>query len=357
MQPDRIFPDEYVPREQAASTHKKWEQANPNGDAPKWRAFRDKALAYKEGDAPVAAPDMATPHGDALVAAGKLHMSVIDLGADYATTPPPPPSGTGVLRDSFTDFYTYWGATASDNNGYIFQNRWKTNNLQTRFATQTPWTSTGGAAIFEVNDAAGRPGFRFVCNAEMDNDYPGVGSNKKVEIYESEVAGDNPYGTAMARGLGFTDEIAFYVYFPSSGNPSGFPGPNQNVFDRRNVFWQHSMDPSYLNFFGISRLGNTNRFFLSIMRNGSQGTELLGTTLGWEVQMNTFYHFRYIVKWANNNTGTFKWWVQRPSDPSEVQYADYTGVTYGASPNTEFGFYSAKVLSNEVIISDIRVTH
>jgi hypothetical protein len=75
-----IFPSEYVPNEQASAAHKKWEQANPNGDAPKWRAYRDAVLRYKKGDS-VFIPNMATPHGKALVAAGKLHMSVTDIGA------------------------------------------------------------------------------------------------------------------------------------------------------------------------------------------------------------------------------------------------------------------------------------
>ncbi len=352
-----LFKDEYVPNEEASSGHKNWVKAN-KGEAAKWATFRDAAIAYEADDPAVAVPAMATKHGKALVAAGKEHMSVTDLGsADYPTSPPippPPGGGGGVLHDTFTDFYTYWSATSSTPNGQIFQNRWKTNNLQTLAATQTPWTSTGGAAIYEVTDAGGRPGFRFVCNSEMEMD-PGS-SSKKVEIYESQVAGDSAYGDPMIRGLGATDEIAFYVRFPSSGNPNGFPGPNEGVFDRRNVFWQHSMDPSYLNYFGISRLGFTNRFYCSIMRHGGNSTELAQATLGWEVQTNTDYHFRYVVKWMNNSTGTFQWWVQRPTDPTEVLCLNYTGVTWGAAPNTEFGFYSAKALNNEVIISDIRAT-
>lgn len=90
-----VFGDEYVPNEEASTAHRKWEQANPNGDAPKWRAFRDKVLAYRKGDT-LALPNMATPHGKALVAAGKLHMSVTDIGA-APPPPPPPPGGTNEL--------------------------------------------------------------------------------------------------------------------------------------------------------------------------------------------------------------------------------------------------------------------
>lgn len=85
-----IFPSEYVPNEQASTNHKKWEQANPSGDAPKWRAFRDAVVAYETGDT-VPIPNMATPHGKALVAAGKLHMSVTDLGSVWTPPDPEPP--------------------------------------------------------------------------------------------------------------------------------------------------------------------------------------------------------------------------------------------------------------------------
>ncbi len=358
-----IFEDEFVPNEEASSGHKKWAVANKN-EAIKWAAFRKAAIAYKKGDPKVVVPSMATSHGKALIAAGKEHMSVTDLGsADYpgggggGGTPPPPQ--TGVLRGNFTDFYTQWGYSSSDHNGQIFQNRYKTSNLQTLFSATTPWTGIGGPAITEVTDTQGDPGFRFVCNTEQDMAYPGTSSNKKTEIYESNGATGttNPYGTSMIRGLGATDEISFRIRFPSSGNPSGFPGPNEGVYDRRNVFWQHSMDPSYLNYFGISRLGFTNRFFLSIMRNGAGNTELLGVTItAWDVAMDTDYEFRYIIFWKSDATGTFQWWVKRPTDSAEVQYANYTGQTWAAIPNTEFGFYSQKALSNECTISNIRVT-
>ncbi len=250
---------------------------------------------------------------------------------------------SGSLYDTFTDFYYTYGYSSSFPNGQIFHNRWHTTNLQTLGATTTPWTSTGGAAIFEVTEA-GNPGFRFISNAEM----VAASGGKKTEIIDGK---NNPNGGPIVRGLGFTDEVSFYVKFPSSGNPSGLPGPSQGVYDRRNVFWQHSMDPSYLNYFGVSRLGGTNRFFASIMRNGSAGTELLGVTLAWDLSLDVNYLFRYIINWQSNSTGTFQWWVDG------VQYANYTGQTYATTPNTEIGFYSAAALNNEVILSDIRVTH
>lgn len=95
MEPERIFPDEFVPSVEGASYYPKWVAANKNGDAPKWTAFRDAAKAYRKGDS-LQVPAMATKYGRALVAAGKLHMSVTDIGsADWPS--PPPPVGTGRL--------------------------------------------------------------------------------------------------------------------------------------------------------------------------------------------------------------------------------------------------------------------
>ncbi len=266
--------------------------------------------------------------------------------------PPDPPPASGTPRAHFTDFFTQWGYSSSDKNGQIFQGRWNQPNLQTLSTTQTPWSSIGGPAISEVIDHLGRPGFRFICNNQTQD---GSG-NKKVEIFEANGGSNpNPNGKAMIRGRGYTDEISFTVRFPSSGNPNGFPGPNEGVYDRRNVFWQHSMDPSELNYFGISRLGFSNRFFLSIGRHIGQNSEAFAVTLPWEVELDHDYNFRYVVNWRSDATGTFQWWVKRDTDSAEVQYANYSGQTWWAVPNTEFGFYSAPSLSNEVVISDIRV--
>lgn len=95
----RIFPGEYVPNAQRVPYHEKWEQANKNGDAPKWRAFRDALLA---GETPEP-PSMATHYGRALVSAGKQHMSISHLlGTVIPPLPippvPPPPSESLPLQ-------------------------------------------------------------------------------------------------------------------------------------------------------------------------------------------------------------------------------------------------------------------
>jgi hypothetical protein len=86
----KIFPDDFVPNIEGHTYHPKWVKANPV-EATKWKGFRDAAIAYKKGDVLVP-PSMATKYGKALVAAGKSHMSVVDLGAVW--TPPNSPGGT-----------------------------------------------------------------------------------------------------------------------------------------------------------------------------------------------------------------------------------------------------------------------
>jgi hypothetical protein len=255
---------------------------------------------------------------------------------------------TGTLRGHFTDFYCQWGYSSSDHNGQIFQNRWNLGSgwgLQTLSDPQTPWPSIGGPAITEVNDSAGRPGFRFRCNPEMVASSGG----KKVEIYE---AGGNPYGASMVRGAPYTDEISFYVLFPASGNQNGWP-----MYSDFNVFWQH--DTGTISGFGIDTdpAHNPPRFYCGLLRANNANPPGGRLQPSWFVQTDITYHFRFVVKWATDNTGTWQWWIQRPSDPTEIQYMNYSGITQSSNrPNTEFGFYSGATLNNEVIISDVRVT-
>lgn len=105
MDPTRIFPDDYVPNAEGATAHKQWVKSNPV-EAAKWATFRDKAIVYETGDA-LTPPSMATKYGKALVAAGKLHVSVTDIGSAEPTPlppdpPPPPPTGTLIYSHTYT---------------------------------------------------------------------------------------------------------------------------------------------------------------------------------------------------------------------------------------------------------------
>lgn len=257
-----------------------------------------------------------------------------------------PAPSAGTLRGHFTDFFTQWGYSASDHNGQIFQNRWNLGvnfGLQTLSDPQTPWSSIGGPAITEVTNS-GYAGFRFQARPEMLASSGG----KKVEIYES---GGNPYGAAMVRGAPYTDEISFRVLFPASGNPSGFP-PSSDW----NVFWQH--DTGTISGFGIDGDPSHDpfRFYCGLLRANNTNPPGGRVQPSWHVQYDVSYLFHFIVKWSTGSDGTWKWWIKRPSDSAEIQYMNYTGVTQSSNrPNTEFGYYGAASLNNEVIITDIRV--
>ncbi len=151
-----LFGDEFVPNEEASTNHKKWEQANPRGDAPKWREFRDKVLAYKKGDS-VPIPSMATPHGKALIAAGKQHMSVTDIGS---APPPAPPSGP--IANRFVNFNT------------------GVNDLAHGLSPTTPWKTLGYACAntssgHVIGMAPGTYTENVVCNVQPGVSIVGAG--------------------------------------------------------------------------------------------------------------------------------------------------------------------------------------
>lgn len=92
MDDAKIFPNEFVPNIQGAQYHPRWVKANPAENA-KWEKFRDDIISGKNATP----PSMATKYGKALVSAGKLHMSVTDLGTVY----PPPVTGNPPLPASW----------------------------------------------------------------------------------------------------------------------------------------------------------------------------------------------------------------------------------------------------------------
>ena len=89
---DKVFRDEFLPNIQSANktSYGQWKQSNPK-EAAAWEKYRDAVVAYKAGNPKIPVPNLATKYGKALVAAGKLHVSVTDIGADYTPAPPPPP--------------------------------------------------------------------------------------------------------------------------------------------------------------------------------------------------------------------------------------------------------------------------
>lgn len=98
---------EFVADAQAVPYYDKWQQANKNGDAPKWRAFRDALLAADSA----AIPDMSTRYGQMLVDAGRQHMSISHL-VGVVTAPFPPPDPPPVPPPPSGDLLTWKSPSA-----------------------------------------------------------------------------------------------------------------------------------------------------------------------------------------------------------------------------------------------------
>jgi hypothetical protein len=86
-----IFPEQYLPNIKPATiTYANWRKRYP-GEATKWDAYLDRVLAHEQGYSPPPPPALGSRFGKALVAAGELHVSVIDLGAEWPDPTPEPP--------------------------------------------------------------------------------------------------------------------------------------------------------------------------------------------------------------------------------------------------------------------------
>lgn len=257
---------------------------------------------------------------------------------------PPPPPGEGVLWSKFTDFYNrIWGYNDHPN-GQIFVNRWRPpmQGYQTLAAPQDPWASVGGPSITEVSTAKG-PGFRLRCTPEMLSS-AGV---KRVELADVN-SGGSPHGpTKMFRGNGFTDELRFWLRYPSSGNPNGIPG-NTN---RWNLFFQaFDLSQNAINLgAGINMDNGARRIFFGAMtRQGSVAAA--SVDLPFQMQFDVDYRVRMQMRWSTSS-GFMKVWVD------DVLYLDFTGATLFSLSGALLGcltYYGPSQLNNEVVFSDIR---
>lgn len=258
-----------------------------------------------------------------------------------ATEVPPTPPPSGTAYDQFSDFDGYPTSRfflnrLKPNSNDIFQNY-----AGTVPAGQTNWPSTGGVAIDEISTSHGA-GFRFRCNPEMID--PGQGASVK----RTEISGALIDHMVFSGGLGSTDHWTFSCMFPSSGNPSGFPG-----YARNNIIWQYHDN-------GVGRLpfilsldmsaGPTNpKFAAVLLRYG--GGEDVAFYSPFYVQMNTWYTHTLETTWSSSGTGHFNWYLDG------VQRANYSGRTMlaGDSPYLQFGFYTVQTFNaaNEVHFAEL----
>lgn len=334
----RIFPDLFVPNAEGSSYHPKWEKANPNGDAPKWRAFRDAVRAYEKGDG-ITVPSMATKYGKALVAAGKLHMSVIDLGAEWETPPPPPPPGGGTLPgytalDDFNDWSAWIDSASAQWGPRIFFRRWRQptpiagSGVQYRDEDQAGaqlWSD--GSGIFLVSTPYGQ-GFRFVQNASVSR---GSGSGVKIVDVNSILP--------TATYLGTTIDFITNVMYPSSGNPNGFPPFSGDPFtgDWLNVLEWSDGGTGVFRRIGQDPFAPGGRRFYAVRFDPSNPSSVnAGKVHGPLIVMDQWYKHRWKVKFTKDSSGSIEWWVD------DVQYMSFFGQTVRSDEGAqflEFGWY------------------
>lgn len=289
-----IFPTEYVPREQASAAHKKWEQANPNGDAPKWRTFRDKVLAYEAGDV-VSIPDMATPHGDALVAAGKLHMSVVDLGAVWDPPPPPDPPPSGPFIDTFQELDA------------VFLPTW-TSSSQIQEGVTNPAGLGGG--VYNVSNS-GNTGIRFVSTSQMPAPWS---SSLKVCFAQ----------LGIRHAIGGLDTFRFKFMLPSSHNPSGI----MNSWQAGTLFEFGHTSSSSGHFIGID--GRT--------AAGAYGMHLALAKSPWQ-----------------SDPGSFDWYPFLPV--GQIQLDHFYEVEAQFRYRSDSQGYAKVIVDGQTIVNQNRATH
>ena len=320
--PERIFPDEYVPNEQASSAHKKWEQANPNGDAPKWRTFRDKVLAYKAGDPAVSIPAMVTPHGKALVAAGKEHMSVIDLGAVYEPPPeppppdPPPPPPGGIALDTLTDL------------NFVFRPE---HIMPAQFGNST-FDSNGG--FYSLTTPYGA-GFRMVVTANMPTIW---NSSAKCVLAQGQ--------QSTFWGQENTTELwRWYMKFP--GPSQQWPSLFSNDF--AGVLWEMHRAGSPSGHHICLRSDGT----WIVRRHTSAGDTYEERETGIPVRYDVWMPIQFDIKWSYTSTGFFRVNI----DGNQIfNYSGPTDFSGAGDRRLQFGFYSWKQYTNEVHYGGITLT-
>lgn len=332
---------QFVQQAQSVPYYGKWASANGRSDTLKWAAFRDALL---RGETPTP-PSMATAYGKSLVTAGKEHMAVSHLVNTVVQRPPiippeaPPPSPPpGNLLDAFTDFHspTAGGTT-------IFVNRWENDGnsaMQTLSQSGPPWPApVNGPGVNAISTPYGA-GFQMICDAQMN-----VGSGgKKAQIVDNQLS---IAGVDQAwRGK---------CYFPSSGNPSGFP-PGFNSW---NLLWELHDDVFGVGFqFGV----NTDSGFgpvPSIYFRSSSSSWNTHTGTGVALQYNTWYDWRveYKLSLANDGYIRFYWQPVGQADILVFQRLNAPNMVSGQRipPYLQFGFYGPETLLNEVWYAGLSV--
>lgn len=283
MEPERIFPDEYVPNAEGVPYHKSWAKQNP-GEAAKWKAYRDAVIAHAKDTSAPAKPSMATKYGKALIAAAELHMSVTDIGADWTPTeivpPPEPPTGSLIFHADMetTNFLTQYDSIASPN------------------------PNVGQVAtVTAENGVTPRRGSRMLRTEVRPGDVAAWDSNLQAALVQKAP------GSMPGIGLGFDNymAISFYVY----------PGlevlnPNMHcVFLEWHGTQQMLQAPFH---FGINALNG--KWYCDLHRVSAYAPiftiSIDGTGPGNTAQQGVWMNVAIGIRWRSDTTGYYKLWLK-----------------------------------------------
>ncbi len=229
-----VFEDEFLPNIQTANktSYPQWKQSNPN-EAKKWEAYRDACIAHQKGQPDPTPPTLQTKYGKALVAAGKQHVSVTDLGSVWDPPDPPPPVGTTPnpyfqwkpTTQNYQPLSTIFQTTAADSH----VESWGGNNA----AFYDTGVSDRGIILardpaMRVSLVAGGPrtGFNYYSRQEMRTTdppwYPGAGANY-VKSSIRNLHGTLTFNGPFAQGL--TRWFAYDYFLPNNFNGDTFNWP------------------------------------------------------------------------------------------------------------------------------------
>lgn len=305
--PLRIFPDVFVPNIQAAPYHSKWKQ-QASGDNHRWEAYRDACIAYKKGQPAPAVPAMATKYGNALVAAGTEHVSVVDLGTVWPTQ-----TATKTLNQ-FTDFTIAW-------------NKFTTFQVDPSATAPpyTPWPSGGG--IFAETTPFG-PGFHLLVTPEM--------LYQSIQPPDSKMARLS-WGTAVNAPLGFANKNQrweWYWMFPASENVNGFPstglGPGELVLCRTDDGTVPSSDGFGWVGHGFNLAFTPLNPSLRFQFFRTTGSNNFVWTWGPPLVLDQWHHFMWEIRWSAAADG----FIRVYTDDMTTPWVNYSGPTIISNQQT-----------------------
>ena len=193
---------------------------------------------------------------------------------------------------------------------------------------------TGGGGIWEETTARGA-GFKMVVTDQQPSTWNP--NTKNVLAQKTGVA-----------ALGSTEDWSFSFMLPSAGNPSGVPDASQG-----GVLWEfHTQSDSghHLSIYGTRSAGGPRlqfRQYIPPWTPGSSYTRIYDPA--GPLKFDHWYDVREQIKWSNGPDGILKFWLDG------ALMVDYTGITIkpGETAKLQFGFYSARQLSNEIHFAGI----